>query len=350
MGKIPLGDNMTPFEFLYYLGYSIKMRHAIKNQKSLPHKVISIGNITLGGTGKTPATMAVAEEAKKRGFSPCILTRGYKGKADGPCFVSIGKGPILDEYQAGDEAILMAKKLKGIPVVKSKNRFDAGIFAIQNLKSNFFFILDDGFQHRSLFRDKDILLLDGKNPFGNRRLLPIGSLREPINCIGKADIIVITKTDKTISQNSEIRNQKSKIDSLIKEIKQYNTKARIFFAGHRPLKFTTTTGNTYPIDWAKDKKFFGFCGIGNPRSFRETLLSADMGLTGFKFFRDHHRYSPRDMRAITKDAESTGAEWIVTTEKDIMRLNGLDTQENLVVLEIEFTIEEGFYNEVFTFT
>jgi tetraacyldisaccharide 4'-kinase len=167
---------MTPFEFLYFLGYSIKKLHALKNRKNLPCRVVSIGNLTLGGTGKTPAVIALAEEAKKRGFLPCILTRGYKGKTKGPCFVSRGDGPLLSEYQAGDESILMAEKLQGVPIIKGENRYKAGMFAIQHLRSynpdivsKLLFILDDGFQHWILFRDKNILLVDGTNPFGNKR-------------------------------------------------------------------------------------------------------------------------------------------------------------------------------------
>jgi len=332
---------MTIPEFLYYLCYSIKKRYVLRNQKRLPHKVISIGNITLGGTGKTPATIALAEEAKKRGFKPCILTRGYKGKAKGPCFVSRGEGPLLDEYQAGDEAILMAEKLKGIPIIKAKDRYEAGIFAIQNLNSQILFILDDGFQHWGLLRDRDILLIDSINPFGNRRLLPLGPLREPINAINRADIVVITKADA-------IRNQDLETNSLIKEIRKYNTGAPICFAEHRPSKFIST-GNTFPLEWAKDKKFFSFCGIGNPHSFRGTLVSAGVNVTGSKMFRDHFRYRPGDIQTISMNAKRSGAGWIVTTEKDIMRLKGLDVPGNLVALAIEFIIDKRFYNEVFNF-
>jgi len=338
-------------EFLYYLGYSIKKRYALRNQKSLSQKVICLGNITLGGTGKTPAAIALAEEAKKRGFKPCILTRGYKGRAKGPCFVSRGEGPLLDEYQAGDEALLMAEKLKGIPIVKGKDRYEAGLFAIQNLKSqipdikSILFILDDGFQHWGLARDRDILLIDSINPFGNRRLLPLGSLREPIGAINRADIIVITKADKTRNQSGS--SQQSIINSLIGEIRQYNTKAQIFSAEHRPLAFITTKGETLPSKWAEGKNFFGFCGIGNPISFNETLLSVNIELTGFKTFRDHYRYNQNDVQLITRDAEKCGADWIVTTEKDIMRLKGLSLPDNLVSLTIEFSVDDKFYEEVF---
>src|SRR4030066_541814 len=199
---------MNLIEGLYYIGYSIKKYNDLKNQKKLPFKVISIGNITVGGTGKPPATMAIAEEAKRRGFVPVILTRGYKGKIKGPCFVSKGEGPLLSEEDAGDEPIIMAEKLKGVPIVKGENRYDAGILAIENLKSEIsnlkseiLFILDDGFQHWKLFRDKDLLLIDGTNPFGNKRLLPVGPLREPLRAIGRADIVVITKTDMLSSQS-----------------------------------------------------------------------------------------------------------------------------------------------------
>lgn len=338
---------MTPLELLYFLGLSIKKRYVLRNQKRLPQKVISVGNITLGGTGKTPAAIALAREAQRTGFKPCILTRGYKGKAEGPCFVSRGEGPLLDENQAGDEAILMAEKLKGVPIVKGKNRYEAGMFAIQNLKSQIsdlkseiLFILDDGFQHWALFRDKDILLIDSTNPFGNRRLLPLGSLREPVTAISRADIVVITKTD-------ENRKLKTEATSLIEEIRQYNTKASIFFAEHRPSNFTTVNGYTMHFEWAKNKKVFGFCGIGNPHSFKKTLLSAEIDVKGLITFRDHHRYSTGDIRIITDNAKRTGSDWIVTTEKDIMRLKRFDLPENMVSLAIEFNVDEKFYNEVF---
>src|SRR4030043_566767 len=349
-------------EFLYYLGYSIKKRHVFKNQKKLPHKVISIGNLTLGGTGKTPATIALAEEAREIGFKPCILTRGYRGRARGPCFVSRGERPVLDAYQAGDEALLMAEKLKGVPIVKGKDRYKAGMFSLSSLSPALcpdLFILDDGFQHWRLFRDVDILLIDSSNPFGNRRLLPLGSLREPIGAINRADIIVLTKTP-THPSPSKVgidsyrwagkgrgnKSQMSKVKNLIEEIKRYNSKASVLFAEHRPSKFIKTTGETMPVEWAKDKKLFGFGGIGSPQSFRATLLSVDINLTGFKAFRDHYRYNQSDIHTIIDDAKMGGAEWIVTTEKDIMRLKRLEIPENLISLGIEFNVDKRFYEEV----
>ncbi len=372
---------MNLIEGLYYIGYSIKKYNDLKNQKKLPFKVISIGNITVGGTGKTPAAIAIAEEAKRRGFVPVILTRGYKGKIKGPCFVSKGEGPLLSEEDAGDEPIIMAEKLKGVPIVKGENRYDAGILAIENLKSEIsnlksqiLFILDDGFQHWKLFRDKDLMLIDGTNPFGNKRLLPVGPLREPLRAIGRADIVVITKTNMLSSQStvhgqstasptypSPSRGEgkgggdisqsmtygKSEFRRLIKEIRKYNKKAPVFFAEHRPLQFLSARGEIFPLEWAKGKRFFVFSGIGNPGSFKETLLLAGINLKGFKSYRDHYRYAPKDIEKIVEHSKRSGADWIVTTEKDIMRLKELSVPANLIALVIEFSVGKEFYDEVF---
>lgn len=346
---------MTPLEFLYYLGYAAHRGYGTKKQKRLPARVISIGNITLGGTGKTPATIALTHEAKQRGFTPCIFTRGYGGKAKGPCFVSRGEGPLLNAYDAGDEAFLMAEKLKGIPVVRGQNRYEAGMFALGNLRvqtagpqSEWIFILDDGFQHWGLFRDMDILLVDGMNPFGNRKLLPLGYLREPVSEISRADIIVITNTPSLSGWKGESR-QRSEITELMKEIKQYNPTAPVFFSEHRPVGFTTVAGDSYPLEWAKGREFYAFCGIGNPQSFGKTLASTGAKIKSLRTFRDHYRFSPDDMKTIAADAKKTGAAWIVTTEKDIMRLRGFDLPENLVALAIEFSAEKKLYDRIFQF-
>jgi tetraacyldisaccharide 4'-kinase len=362
---------MNLIESLYYIGYSIKKRRVLKHQKKLPCKVISIGNITVGGTGKTPAAIAIAEEARRWGLIPGILTRGYRGKMKCPCFVSKGDMPLLNGEEAGDEPVLMAEKLKGIPVIKGADRYEAGMFALSVLPSALrpdIFVLDDGFQHWKLFRDKDILLIDGMDPFGNGKLLPLGPLREPLSAIGRADIIAITKTvgtqksvvpstlpspsgeevgiDSYRGKGGGVRGHQS-TNSLLEGIRRYNPKAPLFFAEHKPARFVTASGETFPLQWARDKRFFGFCGIGNPESFKETLLTASLDLKGLKSYRDHYRYDAGDMKTIIEDSKKGNADWIVTTEKDIMRLKKIDLPKNLVALAIEFTVGEGFYEEVF---
>ncbi|HBR21157.1 MAG TPA: tetraacyldisaccharide 4'-kinase [Nitrospiraceae bacterium] len=354
---------MGIFEFLYYLGYSAKKYYSLKHQKRLPHKVISIGNITAGGTGKTPAVIAIAEEAKRRGFCPVILTRGYKGKAKGPCFVkgsnplSVMRKGLKNEANAsritlhasrlfGDEPVLMFETLKDVPVVKCADRYEGGMFALNSpdspihrfTDSPIVFILDDGFQHWKLFRDRNILLIDAENPFDNRRLLPVGLLREPLKEIERADIIVLTKT-------GDIRQ--AMIEDIVGEIKNYNSKAQVFLSMHKPAEFVKLSGGTMPIEWAKDKNFFAFCGIGSPESFKKTVLSAGCHLKGIKKYSDHYTYKEEDIEDIIKEAKAGNADWIVTTEKDMVRLRGMRLPENLVALTIRLAIDEKVYAEVF---
>jgi len=339
---------MGPLEFIYYLGYSFNKSRSLKNQQRLPRKVISVGNLTVGGTGKTPAVIAIAEEAKKRGYLPCVLTRGYRGKAEGPCFVSKGEGPLLGADEAGDEALLMAERLRGVPVVKCRDRYEGGMFAIQHLQSpvshlpsHLLFILDDGFQHRRLYRDIDILLIDSTDPFGNRRLLPTGRLREPLKEIGRADIIVLTKVQK------EPAGPYAVDADLTTEVRKYNPDAPIYRSEHIASGLSTLSGRNVPLDVLAGKSVLAFCGIGSPSSFRKTLLKTGTEVREFMAFADHHAYDNRDLKRIMAKAGECNADWIVTTEKDIMRLKGLEDAETLLALSIAFRAEESFYDEIF---
>ena len=342
-GKI----TMTLPEFLYYIGYSLDKHCKLKHPKRLPHKVISIGNITAGGTGKTPAVIAIAGEAKKRGFYPIILTRGYKGKAKGPCFVQKPEIKNNSSLLYGDEPVLMSEILKDVPIVKCADRYEGGMFAIKKLSADssqltakILFILDDGFQHWQLFRDKNILLIDAENPFDNRRLLPVGLLREPLKEIERADIIVLTKT-------GDIRQ--AMIEDIVGEIKSYNSKAPVFLSMHKPSGFVKLSGETMPLEWAKEGlfSFFAFCGIGSPESFKKTVLSTGCSLKGIKKYSDHYSYKEDDIEDIIKGAKAGNADWIVTTEKDMVRLRGMRLPENLVALKIRIAIRSEFYAEVF---
>ncbi|MBI4827178.1 MAG: tetraacyldisaccharide 4'-kinase [Nitrospirae bacterium] len=308
----------------------------------LPSKVISIGNITLGGTGKTPAVIAVAEHAKALGFNPCILTRGYKGKAKGPCFVSKRNRILLTAEEAGDEAFLMAEKLSGIPVVIGKDRYLAGKFALNKHNNKReeaeccnLFILDDGFQHIALHRDMDVLLIDATNPFSNERLFPEGRLREPIKAISRADIIVLTKSDTA---------EKASIDYAMRIIKRHNPDALIYMASHKPTSLVTISGEAEGIEKLQNKKVYVFTGIANPSYFKSILTSKGATVARFKKFRDHHKYTQREIDRIIKSAD--GME-IITTEKDLVKLKGMHNTEDIRALKIEFSIEEEFYAKLF---
>jgi tetraacyldisaccharide 4'-kinase len=343
---------MNFFEYLYYLGLSAKKFAALKNRKRLPCRVISIGNITLGGTGKTPAAIAVAEEAIKRGFRPVILTRGYRGTAQGPCFVTKGEKPLLTAAQAGDEPLLMAERLSGVPIVKGADRYEAGMFALSALSLQPsaselslsaspnpqslppILILDDGFQHWKLYRDRDIVLIDSGNPFGNRRLFPLGRLREPLTGLSRADVIMITKTKREDA-------------GLIAEIRLYNKHAPVFFSDHRIVAVRSASGERKPPDCLQGRKVFCFCGLADPESFRNAVEVSGAEVAGMKAFRDHHRYCQQDVAEIVKEGSSSGASWIITTDKDMVKLRNLDLPENILIIEIAFMADRTFFESVF---
>jgi tetraacyldisaccharide 4'-kinase len=340
---------MHLFEFLYYLGFSAKQYYSLRRQKHLPCKVISIGNITVGGTGKTPATIAVAEEAQKRGLNPVVLTRGYGGTARGPCFVTKGKEPLLSVKEAGDEPVLMAERLKGVPIIKNASRFEAGMFALRELQirdsdlKTHVFILDDGFQHVALYRDRDIVLIDAENPFGNGLLLPFGRMREPVKSLARADIIVLTRAGEKAGHGGPYG-----IDILKEKINSYNEKSRIFLAEHVPLSCSFLSGQENPADWLAGKKVFGFCALGSPDAFRTTLLESGADIRGFRAYRDHYQYTPEDIFRIKTEAGQSGAEWIVTTEKDIIKARNLELPDNISVIKVVFAVKDGFFETVFS--
>jgi len=338
---------MTPLEFLYYIGYILKKRRSLRLQRSLPYAVISIGNITVGGTGKTPATMAVAKESIKRGFSPVILTRGYRGKVKGPCIVSPDKllagsftgnplAVIHTVRDAGDEPVLMAERLKGVPVIKSASRYEGGIFALQSFLSDtdapFLFILDDGFQHWGLRRDINIVLVDGLDPFGNRKMLPFGILREPLGELKRADIFVITRR---------------RDERLADELRNAWPGKPVYFSEYRVVGARNKAAAELPLEALRNKRAFAFCGIAHPESFRQTVVSLPLLLAGFKAYRDHHFYTPGDMHNLERQSRGLQCDVLLTTEKDMIKLKELKIPDTVFSLEMEWNSEAAFYDEVF---
>jgi tetraacyldisaccharide 4'-kinase len=323
---------------IYKLGLSC--HQSLVSPKKLPEKVISVGNLTLGGTGKTPAVISLAREAKKRGFSPCILTRGYKGTSKDTCFVSRGDGPLISASEAGDEALLMAELLRGVPVIKGCNRYASGLLAMreyfkkQDLLTPLF-ILDDGFQHWALARDINIVLIDATNPFGNGRLLPEGPLREPLEGLNRADIIVLTKSDIPAKES---------VSDTIEKVKRYNSRAPVFSASHRPLDLITVNGDVKSLDFLAKKKIYAFAAIANTLSFESVLRAHGAEIVQFRNYRDHYSYKQKDMDDIQHDALGLD---IITTEKDLVKLRDLHVPENVFALRIEFSVAEDFYTDLF---
>jgi tetraacyldisaccharide 4'-kinase len=312
-------------------------KKGLKKPGTLPAKVISVGNITLGGTGKTPLVISIALEMKKRHRKPCVLTRGYKGRVKDTRLSTQDMKTFSDAMLVGDEAALMACRLGDIPIVKDKNRFLGGIFALGQLGPNAVdvFILDDGFQHWALTRDIDILLIDATNPFGNGRLFPEGTLREPLESLGRADVIVISKSDMV---------REDVITVIEKKIKQYNSEAPVYTAHFDPASLVDVSGTLHNLDNLKNRKAYVFSALANPYYFESMLKSQGIDIVKSRKFRDHHYYTQRDVNTIEKEAGEVN---IITTEKDMVKLRKLTVQMNMYSLRVDFVIDRGFYNRVF---
>jgi len=306
--------------------------------KKLDCRVISVGNITVGGTGKTPMVIMLANLFKEKGYRPAILSRGYGGKGKGRVnIVSDGKNLLMNPEKAGDEPVLMAKSVRNVPVITGKNRHLTGKYAIEHFGTDVL-ILDDAFQHRSLFRDIDMILLDNQKPFGNGFTIPRGELREPVNALGRADIIV--KTGGNSGQWSGVRGQGIGDGRQEAGERRQEIGAHIFEAYRRPVALLRgKAGDVYPLDYLRGKKILAFAGIARPDSFKKTIESVGGEVVAFLSFPDHHVYTQGDLIKIKKAASQSAAEIILTTEKDGIKLIGFpDFLRDTYSLKIEMEI------------
>jgi tetraacyldisaccharide 4'-kinase len=276
-------------------------RPSAVKRASIP--VLSVGNLTVGGTGKTPLVAWLARRLQEIGRQPAIVSRGYGGRAGrGPLIVSGGSGPRCPVVECGDEPYMLARSLNGTIVVVGSDR-PAGADAAAAAGADVV-LLDDGFQHRRLFRDMDIVLLDRDAPFGNGRLLPGGALREPLDALGRADVIVVTRCEAD-----------DPLGEVEKGVRRHNSDAPILRAGHRGVGFVDQSG----LAAAPPSRAAAFCGIGNPARFRHDLEASGIEVVEFRTYRDHHRYTPADIASLERLAGDRGCD-LVTTEKDLVRL------------------------------
>ena len=293
----------------------------------LPKPVISVGNITVGGTGKTPLVEWVARTLAGSGKKVCILTRGYgRDNPKNHVLVSDGKQVFSTPEEAGDEPYVLAKNLEGlVAVISDANRFSAGEGALQHLGADCF-VLDDGFQHMQLARDLNIVTLDATNPWGGGRMLPIGTLREPLTGLKRADCIVLTRC-----------NQAEDVDKVQAEA------ARL--SGDRPIfRSRMVTNGIVPLKTSSsiseiENPVGAFCGVGNPSSFITHLKASGYELVAQKFFADHYRYTQADVDELIRMTLQTGAKCLITTAKDAVKLQHLDLQVPVFSLQIQIEIE-----------
>ncbi|MGE3465328.1 MAG: tetraacyldisaccharide 4'-kinase [Pyrinomonadaceae bacterium] len=292
-------------------------------------RTVSVGNLTTGGTGKTPLVAYVASILANRGEKVCVLTRGY-GRSDPGrrVVVSNGENILTDARTAGDEPYELAQKLIGKAIViADADRVAAAKWAIDEFGISVF-VLDDGFQHRRAKRDVDIVCIDATDPAGdgraaglsNGKMLPAGRLREPVHNLVRADIIVITRS-ALVEDISDLRS----------EISNLCPNSNVFLANNR-------------ISQSQDEidglSVAAFCGLGNPDAFFDQMRNAGVNLVAAKAYPDHHRYSQNDVYELEQIAVEAGGEYLMTTAKDAVKLSELKFEMPLLVIEIEVELDD----------
>lgn len=303
-------------------------------QKRLPCTVISVGNIVVGGTGKTPAAAVIAKLLQKKGFRVAILLRGYKRRSgEGITFVSDGENRLCSREECGDEADMLTRQLTEIPIVVGKQRYLTGKAALDHFKSDVL-ILDDGFQHQQLARDLDILTLDATQPYGTGALLPIGSLREPTTTIQRANMILLTRTDVVDINIEDLKAELNRLAPNTPILESVHQPTSLYWLNH------TDKHPTMPIENLTGKRLLAVCGIGNPDAFVATLEKYNPEAVELFAFPDHHVYTESDLQQIQHEMKKYEAEWIVTTQKDEQKLASLATELPIVVLAVELVITD----------
>lgn len=280
--------------------------------RRLPVKVVSVGNLTVGGTGKTPLVLRLASLLVQRGQRVAILTRGYGRRERLPLIIN-GRGETkkYTPELMGDEPILLARRLPDLTIGIGPDRYQMGerILQMESGAPPDIFLLDDGFQHLSLARDLDILVLDATNPFAGNAALPAGLLREPVAALKRAHLIVLTRANAGTPP------------AVAEKLERYNPSARVFRAQtHLEGVFDAATHRTANLYALKQQKVFAYCGIGNPDAFWDDVRRWGFDLVGTLAFPDHHRYTVDDFKAIIARADRAGVRALLTTEKDMINL------------------------------
>jgi len=298
---------LWPLARLWALGSRSKRERQSGEAKKLPVPVLSVGNLTTGGAGKTPAALWLVDELHARGRAPAILTRGYRRLSREP-FLIAGPGQKLARASTGDEAQIFLQRSLA-PVGIGAKRYETGLQLLERFPADIF-VLDDGFQHWRLARDFDLVLIDALMPFGERDLIPLGRLREPLSALKRADAFLITRT----ASGARLRG----IEKMLRAV---NSRAPIFRSIVKPVAWVDAANGVEKAveDW-QPESVAAFCGLANPNSFRQTLRALGIAPKSFWRFSDHHLYAPAELKRLEDYAQSVDARVLLTTEKDFHNL------------------------------
>jgi len=274
--------------------------------------VISIGNITVGGTGKTPMTIWLCKQMLKRGRKPAVLSRGYKAGEEG----------------VADEILLIGRHCPKAVAIANPNRQASGQLAVEHYQAKAA-VLDDGFQHRRLGRDLDIVLIDATHPFGYGYILPRGLLREPIRNLKRAEAIIITRCDQS---------QPADIAEIETQIRRVNPQVPIVHAIHKPVGFADLDGNQIEAP-STNKRIGCFAGIARPDAFIDTMMEMNIPLIDARWWPDHHDYNQADVESIANWTKQEKLDCLITTEKDAVKLHALNANWPVPVVALGIEIE-----------
>ncbi|ABL00626.1 tetraacyldisaccharide 4'-kinase [Pelobacter propionicus] len=319
---------LVPFSLLYALIQRLRAvlyRVRLLKSRRLPRPVISVGNLTVGGTGKTPVTAHIARWLLAEGYRVAVLSRGYGGSLEGhTAVVSDGRTVMMEAEQCGDEPFLLSSTIPGLMVVMGSDRFSAGMLAMEQLAPDVF-LLDDGYQHLRLTRDLNILLLDHALPFGNGWTLPAGVLREPTSAAGRADLVIRTRCPRIAPCPSPLPGIPS-------------CTARHSLGNVIPLG----NGAAFPMESLRGRRVLAFAGIADPYGFFEELREQGLNLVAELAMPDHVAYDDNRIAEIGRRLHGSGAEFAVTTEKDGVKLLGLQREcaEKILLARLELIIAD----------
>jgi len=333
MKPIPL---LAPFGWLYGCGTRLRnvfFETGIFQSYDVGVPVISVGNITAGGTGKTPVVDLLVRYFIEKGKRVTVVSRGYGRSTKGTVVVADGKSILATAEQGGDEPLLLAKRNPAACVVVDEQRVRGARTAIEKFDAEVI-VLDDGFQHRAIRRTLDLVLIDAMHPPFDIPILPAGTRRETLDALGRASGIILTKADAVTN-----------LDPVLAKIRKH-TKAPVFISRYRPAAFRRAkTGFSINMNSARGKSAVAFCGIAQPESFRQALESIGMQILDFMAFGDHHVFTQEELQAVLESFKKHEASYLVTTEKDVVRCfhgagQPLIDEEPVFFLEMNVSIDE----------
>ncbi len=321
--------------FAPFYSFAMGMRAALYRKEvfsvhRLDVPVVSVGNLTMGGTGKTPMVIYLARLLSEK-YKVAVISRGYGGRARKKVnVISNGRSILLEPPLAADEASLVARSLKNVSVLTGSRRADVGRYAVDQLGADLV-VLDDAFQHMALHRDVNIVLFKASTFLGNNRVFPGGDMREPLSALNRADAFVVTCVDE---QNCK------QVDAYKAALNKKFPDIPVFLGKYRPLCFVKPDGKEIDLD--QDIVFFGFCGLAHPDSFKQTLADQGFRLAGFKAFKDHQHYSRRKINSLVKKAVAAGGNALITTEKDFVKMKIMTGGFPVLALKMEVRMREDF--------